>query len=64
MPDVDYKEFCANLITIETQQDFQVKLMGPFLEMLVSRTTSGLSMDGDENFIAAHPMFLSPTIAI
>ncbi len=55
MPDVDYKEFCANLITIETQQDFQVKLMGPFLEMLVSRTTSGLSMDGDENFIAGTP---------
>lgn len=50
MPDVDYEEFVKNLITVETQNDFQVKVMGPFLEMLVAHTTHGLSMDGFENY--------------
>ena len=35
--------------------DFQVKVMGPFLEMLVARTTDGLSMDGYENYIPGTP---------
>ena len=52
MPDVDYEEFVRNLMTVETQMDFQIKIMGPFLEMLVARTTHGLSMDGAENY---HP---------
>lgn len=51
MPDVDYEEFVKNLITVETQNDFQVKIMGPFLEMLVAHTTHGLSMDGIENYV-------------
>ena len=46
MPDVDYPEFVKNLLTVETQMDFQVKVMGPFLEMLVAHTTKGLSADG------------------
>lgn len=50
MPDVDYEEFVKNLITVETQNDFQVKVMGPFLELLVAHTTHGLSMDGAENY--------------
>lgn len=50
MPDVDYEEFVKNLITVETQNDFQVKVMGPFLEMLVAHTTHGLSVDGLENY--------------
>lgn len=50
MPDVDYPEFARQLTTIETQMDFQVKVMGPFLEMLVARTTHGLSCDGLENY--------------
>lgn len=55
MPDVDYNDFVAKLITVETQMDFQVKVMGPFLEMLVARTTDGLSMDGYENYIPGTP---------
>jgi len=56
MPDVDYGEFVRNLLTVETQMDFQLKVMGPFLELLVARTTHGLSMDGVENYLpgAAH----------
>lgn len=55
MPDVDYNDFVAKLITVESQMDFQVKVMGPFLEMLVARTTSGLSMDGFENYAVGTP---------
>ena len=55
MPDVDYDEFCKNLLTVETQLDFQVKVMGPFLELLVSATTHGLSMDGIENYTPGVP---------
>ncbi|MCH5221715.1 MAG: acyltransferase [Muribaculaceae bacterium] len=49
MPNVDYNAFVENLLTVKSQMDFQVKIMGPFLEMLVSRTTHGLSMTGTEN---------------
>lgn len=51
MPDIDYQKFVDNLLTVETQQDFQLKVMGPFLELLVARTTDGLSFDGKENYI-------------
>lgn len=54
MPDVDYPEFVENLLTVETQMDFQIKVMGPFLEMLVAHTTKGLSADGLENYDPAH----------
>lgn len=50
MPDVDYEAFCNKLISMQTQQQFQVEVMGPFLELLASKTTRGLSMDGDENY--------------
>lgn len=55
MPDVDYAAFVENLLTVETQMDFQVKVMGPFLELLVAKTTDGLSMDGYENYNAGTP---------
>lgn len=55
MPDVDYEAFVKNLLTVETQLDFQVKVMGPFLEMLVAHTTHGLSMDGVENYAPGVP---------
>lgn len=50
MPDVDYEEFVSKLVTVETQMDFQVKVMGPFLEMLVARTTDGLTIDGMDRY--------------
>ena len=50
MPDVDYKAFTDMLLTVKTRDDFQVKVMGPFLEMLVSTTTAGLSVSGLENY--------------
>lgn len=50
MPDVDYPRFVDNLLTVQTKDDFQLKVMAPFLEMLVARTTDGLSIDGLENY--------------
>lgn len=55
MPDVDYNDFVDKLVTVETQDDFQVKIMGPFLEFLVARTTDGLTMDGFENYAPGTP---------
>lgn len=49
MPDVDYDEFCRELLAVPTQADFQRGVMGSFLEMLAARTTSGISCDGIEN---------------
>ena len=49
MPDVDYDEFCRELLAVPTQADFQYGVMGSFLEMLAARTTSGISCDGIEN---------------
>lgn len=49
MPGIDYPEFVDNLLKVKNQFDFQYNVMGPFLEMLVSATTSGLSCDGLEN---------------
>ena len=52
MPDVNYPSFVQNLLTVQNKDDFQLKVMAPFLEMLVKRTTDGLSIDGLENYDA------------
>lgn len=49
MPEVNYNDFIRNLIATQTQADFQRHIMGNFLEMLVTRTTEGLSCSGLEN---------------
>ncbi len=49
MPDVNYPEFIKSLLCIENKADFQRKIMTPFLEMLVAKTTSGISIDGLDN---------------
>lgn len=50
MPDVDYPAFVQNLLSVGNKDDFQLKVMAPFLEMLVKKTTDGLSIDGLENY--------------
>lgn len=49
LPDVDYPEFTSKLLKVTNQNDFQEYVMGPFLELLVKTTTSGLSCDGLSN---------------
>lgn len=53
MPDVDYQEFCRELLEVPTQNDFQHGVMGKFLEFLAARTTSGITFSGIENYDAA-----------
>ncbi len=43
MPDVDYPEFSGELLKVTTKHDFQRSIMVPFLEMLVMKTTAGLT---------------------
>ena len=49
MPDVDYQVFAKGLMTINSQEAFQINVMLPFLQMLVHKTTSGISASGFEN---------------
>lgn len=49
MPHVDYNTFVDSLLKVRNQHDFQYNVMGPFLELLVEKTTAGLSCDGLEN---------------
>lgn len=49
MPGVDYQEFAKGLMTINSQEAFQINVMLPFLQMLVKKTTSGISASSFEN---------------
>lgn len=42
MPDVNYEDFCKELLKVTTQHDFQHSVMIPFLNMLVMKTTAGV----------------------
>lgn len=48
-PGIDYVEFCDTLRKVNNRDEFQYDVMGPFLEMLVKRTTLGLTCSGLEN---------------
>lgn len=50
MPDVDYPEFVKGLLSVKTRDEFQRKIVGAFLELLVAKTTKGLSFSGNENY--------------
>ena len=49
MPTVDYPKFVQQLLSTESQDDFQRYVMGHFLEDLEKRTTDGISVDGLDN---------------
>lgn len=46
MPDVDYQEFSKNLCSIKTQEEFQLVVMKPFLELLERKTSAGITSGG------------------
>ncbi|MCM1110795.1 MAG: hypothetical protein NC336_06280 [Clostridium sp.] len=48
LPDVDWPEFREKLLSVGTKEELQQKIMYPFLEMLASKTTSGISSSGTE----------------
>ncbi len=49
MPQVDYPKFVQQLLDLKSQDEFQRKTMGEFLELLAKTTTDGISIDGLEN---------------
>jgi len=49
MPQVDYETFKLQLLSLKSKDEFQEKVMKPFLEMIVKTTTDGLSIGGVEN---------------
>ena len=50
MPGVDYIAFKTKLLSLRSKDEFQVQIMKPFLEMLVKKTTTGLTLGGVENY--------------
>lgn len=50
LPGVDYQEFANTLLECHTQEDFQMKIMLPFLMKLEQGTTNGITLDGIDNY--------------
>lgn len=49
LPDIDYPEFVKELLQVPDKNTLQLKVMGPFLELLAQKTTDGITYDGIEN---------------
>lgn len=49
MPNIEYSQFVNNLLQISNKREFQHMIVAPFLQMLIDKTTSGLSISGLEN---------------
>ena len=52
MPDVNFPEFVEMLRQVPDNQTFQREVMLPFLQLLVNRTTNGVTIGGLENLDA------------
>lgn len=46
LPEIDFDDFCNGLLQVNDKNTFQRKIMWPFLEMLASKTTSGITISG------------------
>ena len=46
---MDYPAYAAQLLQVHSQNEFQQKIMWPFLEMLAKRTTMGITIGGLDN---------------
>ncbi len=46
LPEIDYSDFVKMLESCKGKQDFQIRIMGHFLERLESHTTSGITATG------------------
>ena len=52
MPEVDYETLKHQILACNNIDEFQVRIVAPFVEKLVEKTTSGVSMSGTENIDA------------
>lgn len=50
MPGVDYEMLKLKLLSLKTKEAFQLEIMKPYLEMLVKKTTDGLTIGGEQNY--------------
>lgn len=50
MPGVDYEAFSRKLLACNTRHDFQMQIMLPFLALLESKTSKGITIDGIDNY--------------
>ncbi len=50
MPDVDYEQFARHLLSVDSQDAFQLQIMHPFLERLEASTTDGITVSGIEHY--------------
>lgn len=60
MPGVNYDIFVENLLSLKGKDDFQMKIMKPYLEQLAAKTTKGVTLSGEQNYEAdKHYTFIS-----
>ena len=50
MPGVDYDVLKQKLLSLKGKDEFQIEIMKPYLEMLVKKTTDGLTIGGEDNY--------------
>ncbi len=50
LPGVGYSEFKQKLLDCHTQEEFQHRIMLPFLATLEAKTTTGVTLDGIDNY--------------
>ena len=50
MPNVDFNQFCQQLLNLKNSEQFQKLVMLPFLKKLAQATTTGVSVSGLENY--------------
>lgn len=46
LPGIDYSEFSKKILDCHTQEEFQQRIMLPFLAQLEAKTTGGVTLDG------------------
>ena len=51
MPEVDFSQFVRNLLAVPDKETFQKQVMRPFIEMLMRKTTNGITFGGIENIV-------------
>ncbi|MDE7025033.1 MAG: 1-acyl-sn-glycerol-3-phosphate acyltransferase, partial [Paramuribaculum sp.] len=49
MPEVDFGQFVQGLLAVPDKETFQKKVMRSFIEMLMNKTTDGITFTGIEN---------------
>ncbi len=49
MPELDFDKFVRSLLEVPDKETFQTNVMKPFLEMLMNKTTDGITFSGIEN---------------